>query len=139
SVPQKLDRLLDVIAKKTKSAGQFVTVDHLIDGPIIGTRDDKEFHFLCYSLVQIGDLERAPVGNDVRISIQGWRKLQPFGINGMPGLGFIAMSFDPSLNHIYETMKAAVLECNLPEPIRVDRIHHNEKICDRILSEIARC
>src|SRR5262249_50527133 len=68
---------------------------------------------------------------------KGWERLEPpTGGGGIPGRCFIAMSFDPSLNDAYELgICRAVIDCGAT-PIRLDRVHHNEKICDKILAEI---
>ena len=48
------------------------------------------------------------------------------------------MSFDPALNSAFsEAIEPAIREAGY-EPLRVDRVHHNEKICDRIVAEIRR-
>jgi nucleoside 2-deoxyribosyltransferase len=139
-IQQKLDRLLRLVAHRTEAAGHFVTLNNLNDGPAIGAIDGDEFIFLLNALIQAQELEMQS-GLRVRVMVNGWLKLQPLvGVQGTPGLGFVAMSFHPELNDAYEFgIKAAVIEAGLPEPIRVDRVHHNEKICDRILAEIGRC
>jgi nucleoside 2-deoxyribosyltransferase len=46
------------------------------------------------------------------------------------------MSFDPTLDTAYtEGIQPAVSDCGFA-PVRIDRVHHNEKICDRILAEL---
>ena len=46
------------------------------------------------------------------------------------------MSFDPSLTDAYQLgIEPAVMDCKF-DPIRIDLIHHNEKICDKIMAEI---
>ena len=67
----------------------------------------------------------------------GWARVDP-PTSGTPGHCFIAMSFDPTLNDAYELgIRQALMDCKLV-PVRVDRVHHNEKICDKILAEIRR-
>ncbi len=49
----------------------------------------------------------------------------------------MAMSFDPALTDAYERgIKPAIKDDCGFDSIRLDREHHNEKICDRILAEI---
>ena len=51
---------------------------------------------------------------------------------------FVAMWFDPSTEDAWEHgFKTALTETGY-DPVRVDLIHHNQKICDRIISEIRR-
>ena len=52
---------------------------------------------------------------------------------------FVAMWFVESLNQAWEEgIKPGVEDAGC-EPIRIDRIPHNDKICDRIVEEIHRC
>src|SRR5262245_45710957 len=48
------------------------------------------------------------------------------------------MSFDDSLNDAYDLgIRPAIVEdCNLPEPVWIDRQPHNDNISNRILAEI---
>lgn len=51
---------------------------------------------------------------------------------------FIAMSFDPSLNTLYDSaIKPAIEACGY-DSFRIDRTEHNEKICDKIEAAIRR-
>ena len=54
-----------------------------------------------------------------------------------PGRCFVAMSFDRSLDEAYEKGIRVALkdDCNL-DPIRIDKVHHNEKICEKLIAEI---
>jgi nucleoside 2-deoxyribosyltransferase len=67
----------------------------------------------------------------------GWLKLEPIGGAGVPGTGFVAMSFDPTLLPIYdEGIRPAIEDdCGL-KALRVDREEHNDDITDRILAGI---
>ena len=49
---------------------------------------------------------------------------------------FVAMSFDPSLTKAYEAGLRLGIKDAGADPIRVDEIAHNGKICDRIVVEI---
>ena len=50
------------------------------------------------------------------------------------------MSFNEALDSAYELgIKPAIeADCHMTA-IRIDKVHHNEKICDKILAEIRRC
>ena len=57
----------------------------------------------------------------------------------MAGWCFVAMSFDVSLAEAYTLgIQRAIQECHCV-PIRLDKVEHNDKICDRIIAEIRRC
>jgi nucleoside 2-deoxyribosyltransferase len=74
------------------------------------------------------------------VTVKGWEKYRaPMG--GEPGLCALAMSFHESLDEVYDLgIKVAIMaDCQLPEPLRVDKEQHNDKICERILANIRRC
>ena len=50
------------------------------------------------------------------------------------------MSFDPSLESAYDDgiYPAIKIDCDM-DPIRIDYVDHNEKICDKIIAEIRTC
>jgi hypothetical protein len=49
---------------------------------------------------------------------------------------FVAMWFNESVNAAYSNgIAQAVIRCGL-EPVRIDRVEHSDKICDRIVAEI---
>ena len=45
------------------------------------------------------------------------------------------MSFASELDAAHAAIARAIRECSLV-PVRVDLVHHNEKICDRVVAEI---
>ena len=55
----------------------------------------------------------------------------------IPGRCFVAMSIHPSLDDAYQNgiWLAVKDDCDM-DPIRIDLLHHNEKICDKIIAEI---
>jgi nucleoside 2-deoxyribosyltransferase len=59
---------------------------------------------------------------------------------GKRDLVFVAMAFDSALDAAYEFgIKLAIeQDCGL-QSVRIDKVHHNEKICDRMLAEIRKC
>ncbi len=144
-VPQKLTMLLELVANRSSRPGDEIPIDCDLDYPLLDAGSAEEVLFLLQSLERRGDLSTLQweqVGDDVgssrcSMSASGWQRLEPpAGSGGIPGRCFIAMSFDPSLNDAYELgIQLAVKACGF-DPIRIDRVHHNEKICDKILAEI---
>jgi len=70
--------------------------------------------------------------------VKGWEQLQPTA--GISGGCFVATSFHDDLKEawgrgIYLAVKE---ECKM-EPVRVDFVEHNKKICDKIVAEICTC
>jgi len=81
-------------------------------------------------------LTESPPAGCYRLSVDGWDylKLSPGGI---PGRCFVAMSFDETLDDAYKHgIRPAIKEDCGFDPIRVDFVQHNGKICDKILAEI---
>lgn len=74
--------------------------------------------------------------NAFRLTVEGWRTVSPLVGEGRSGLVFIAMSFDESMRATYNAIKASVeTDCGLVA-YRVDDIHHNDQITDRIITGI---
>lgn len=80
-------------------------------------------------------------GGKYYITGKGWEHLESGMVGrGIPGKCFVAMSFDPTLNEAYEQgIYLAVKEGCKMDPVRIDLLQHNEKICDKILAEIRSC
>jgi len=74
------------------------------------------------------------------VSVKGWSKIEGAGLSGTPGKCFVAMSFENSLKEAYDNgiLLAVKSDCKM-EPIRMDLVEHNDKICDRILADIRAC
>lgn len=135
---QKTAKLLDLIASRSRFPGEPVPIGPETDCALIDTGSPEEFSFFLEHLVSRGFLEKH--GNGYRVTVAGWQRVETAGAasSGQPGRCFVAMAFDPALNDVYELgIQLAIKDCGF-EPIRVDKVEHNEKICDRILAEIRR-
>jgi len=92
-------------------------------------------------LVTLGCVRRLPKdaapGIRCCLEVKGLERLQVHYLAGTPGKCFVAMSFDDSLNVVWEEgiYPALKIDCKL-DPVRIDKEQHNEKICDKILAEI---
>jgi len=142
-VSQKVIKLLKMLADRTPFPGAPVPVNDW-DYPLIDAASNKELEFFLGHLEELkyircyrGDRDKI---ENVRMMVDGWRVLEPGAGAGIPGRCFVAMSFDPSLDEAYDHgIRPSVKDdcgCN---PIRIDKEHHNEKICDRIIAEIQQC
>jgi hypothetical protein len=139
SVPRKATKLLELIAARSKP-GSPVRFDAKTDPPLVGATSSNELEFLLEHLKETGCLRR-----DERwvytLKAKGWERLDSATAgSGIPGKCFVAMSFDASLKEAYDKgIHLAVKEDCKMDPVRIDHVHHNEKICDRILEEIRTC
>jgi nucleoside 2-deoxyribosyltransferase len=99
--------------------------------------DPAEFAYYKRALSEQGLIETSD--NDLQQAIitpSGWTKLGSSGTNSR--IAFVAMSFAPSLEVAFTNgIEKAIGDAGY-EPLRVDKVHHNEKICDRIVVEIRR-
>ena len=107
------------------------------DFPLIFAEDNQEFSFYLKKGIDIGLLENA--GTGYRLTLEGWKRLRElYKPSSQSEQAFVAMWFDKSLDKAWENgLKPALITCNL-KPLRIDLEEHNEKICDRIISEIRR-
>jgi hypothetical protein len=162
-VSQKLTKLLELMASRSPYPGAKGAITD-IDYPLVDASSFSEVVYLLKHLTsldcaKIDSLsgaystrreehivqadEKGP-GFDYEdgyytysLTVKGWERLEPLpGGNGIPGRCFVAMSFDPSLYDAYELgIRLAIIDCGF-QPVRIDQVHHNEKICDKILAEI---
>jgi hypothetical protein len=146
-VPRKLMLLLELIAGRSSYPGHGVLINLDVDYPLFDAVSGDEARYLVSALMKRGDLivegmddaNSLPYGTAIGciVTPTGWERFEPpAGAGGIPGRCFIAMAFDSFLNDAYERgIRPAILDCGA-EPIRLDRVHYNEKICDKILAEI---
>lgn len=145
-VSRKVNKLLELIAERSSHPGDIVEIVAELDYPLVDARSAEEVNYLLDHLKGLDYLDGFtrmldPAGRGFitksHLTVKGWEHLEPpVGGGGIPGRCFIAMSFDPSLNDAYEFgIRPALRDCGF-DPIRIDRVHHNEKICDKILAEI---
>jgi nucleoside 2-deoxyribosyltransferase len=143
-VAAKTEKLLRLLEKRTIFPGQHVRLDPELDYPAVHAIGVEEFGFYLQALQKEGSLEYGTTSVPgetkavllITITLQGWQRLAATGVNSRTG--FIAMSFGASMDSAFsEAIEPAIREAGY-EPLRVDRVHHNQKICDRIVVEIRR-
>ena len=138
AVQSQRRRILEAVARGVQHRpGRSCRLDGSTDYPLFDCLDEAEFAWLQSTLTADGLLSRS--GDAFQLTMKGWEAVSPLSRGGIPGVGFVAMSFDPSLDAAYDNgIRAAIKDdCGL-EPYRVDRTHHNEKIDDHILASIRR-
>jgi hypothetical protein len=131
--------LLELIAARS-SYGVRTELSPVNNAPLADVKDPREFKFLVDHLAELGYLTPDPTDKPFNYSlkVKGWEALQPTA--SIPGRCFVAMSFHDDLKEawekgIYLTVKD---ECKM-DPVRVDFVEHNEKICGKIVAEIRTC
>jgi len=132
-VNQKLDYLLRLLANRTDFPGAPFRLDAGFDYPAVGAIKQEECQYLFSALADLGYIDAAP---SYRITVKGWEHLG-VASGASSGRCFVAMAFDSSLDEAYDYgILPAVSADSRYQAIRMDRVPHNEKICDKILAEI---
>src|SRR5215813_10287925 len=135
---RKVTKVLELIALRS-TPGQPVVIHPAADAPLVDAESSEEMGYLLSHLVKMGYLRDCGSRNYL-MEVQGWEQMETGNTAGFPGKCFIAMSFDVSLQSAYdEGIALAVKEDCKMEPIRMDRVEHNEKICDKIIVDIRAC
>ncbi|MDA1191082.1 MAG: hypothetical protein O3A46_05280 [Candidatus Poribacteria bacterium] len=148
NVPDKMDHLLCMI-----SALMDLTVrDHLkydedFDYPLAYAANQGEFVRIHQLLQQRNLLEVITVGSTVafKLTADGWERAEQLKlVSQVPDQCFVAMSFDPSMRHVYDdAIQRAIKSIDLDasgsrklRPFRIDDVEHNQNIPTFMLDEI---
>lgn len=135
-----LDNLMLYCSKKTGRFNVGITIPK-IDIPLLYVHDDNEMQailVMAQELEFIGSYQSDREIYVLSLQVQGWKRIiQLRKLRSESKQVFIAMKFgDPKLDQVYqEAMLTAVEKCGY-HPFRIDKEHHNDKICDRIIAEI---
>jgi hypothetical protein len=136
-VARKIAMLLEVIHKRTVHPGTNVDFSVEDDYPLLSAAAPAEaLYYLRYLS------ERNLIDGDVRgkrftITVDGWDRLLPIAPGGIPGTCFVAMSFDPVLDPIFdEGLRPAIEDDCGFKVLRVDRVEHNDNINDKIIADL---
>jgi predicted heme/steroid binding protein len=108
------------------------------DFSLLYCEDQQEFFFYIKRARELGLLE-STTSTGLRLTYSGWNRLKELSKTSIKSKqAFVAMWFDASLDSAWnDGFKPALKSCGF-DPMRVDLEEHNEKICDRIISEIRR-
>jgi nucleoside 2-deoxyribosyltransferase len=132
----QIDLILEYIYSKTMRIGRDYAFKNE-DFPIAFCENRDEFWYLISSCEELKYLEK--VGGPVkkhRLTLEGWKKVIEQNSIEKGSKAFVAMWFDKELNSIWHDGIKQALEATGYDPIRIDNVEHNEKICDRIIAEI---
>ncbi len=131
-----IDLLLIYIAKKSGKIQNPILFNIDYDFSLLYLEKSGEFKFYVDKAKELGYLE-FDSNSYVRLTLNGWKRLSEIKkLSKKSNHAFVAMWFDPGMNDIWENgFKAGLIEVGF-KPERIDLQEHNEKICDRIISEI---
>jgi hypothetical protein len=140
SVSERMERGLISLVKVSQTPGATVPHDFKLQRLLFS----ENVAAMNWLLDQYGldGLVARPGGRDVQVSAKGWSKvaeLERERGRKSGRRGFIAMTFSPA--DVRDVLRPALVRGVSDagyEPIVVDALEHNEKICDRIVAEIRR-
>jgi nucleoside 2-deoxyribosyltransferase len=134
-------KLLELlVARSNSEPGKRIQVEFDKDWPLVDAGSDNQLAYLVKHLEETGYLVFHG-GPFYTLTPTAWERLEAAGIGqGIPGKCFVAMSFHESLKQAYEVgIYLAVKDDCKMNPVRIDLVEHNEKICDKIVAEIRTC
>lgn len=137
NVTEKLDHILLYLEKKSNFAGQAVPLDIETAYPIAYAKNSKEFRFLVDQLIAQKLIEMYSDRKSFALTMDGWIRVDQLH-RTLPttNQAFVAMWFTSETESAYKDgIHRAIVDCNF-SPVRVDLIHYNDKIDDRIVAEI---
>ena len=139
---EKMNSILTYIAEKSSYPGQMIQINRYLDYPLFYCKGMEELEFYFGHLEFMGLVGRDPnISGPMRLMLsgEGWKVVEE---QTKPNIEskqtFVAMWFDDELKSAYSDGIAKLEEDIGFSMLRVDMKQFNEKICDRILSEIRR-
>ena len=133
----KQEILLTNISRRTVYPGSKVELSLRLDYPLAYARNESELDFYLRVLKERRYIDYVVGNTHVQITGAGWEYLNELNTNKRAlRQGFVAMSFNNDLNDLWKKAIRPAIKVAGYEPVRIDNEEYNEKICDRIISEI---
>lgn len=140
TVPEKLNRLLLALERKTKYGGDEINLHYNRDYPIGFAKNQREIRYLVGELNQMG-LINATIDSGkesiATILTDGWRRIEQLKAQRREtNQCFVAMPFREDMDDIFEKgIQPAIRDAGY-EPYRIDRQEHNDLIPFKMLADI---
>lgn len=138
SLQEKINKLMHWIEKQTNYPGDFISIStddttgNLELVANIYAKNIKEIHYFLDYLIKKNFIERHHSNYLYKITVDGFNYLESEQKNINSDLCFVAMSFSPEHNYIYDQfIQPAVKEAGY-KSIRVDEDPHNDGVVDKI-------
>jgi hypothetical protein len=137
TIRHRLEKVFNYVADRSTSLGASVAIKYAMDWPLFDCHTPDECLRMIRHHRKTGDFE----GDHDQLcilSVRGWERFQGSPrMQAEKGRVFVAMWFDPSMVDAYESgMRMAIEEDCKMRAVRVDKVEHNDKICDRLMAEI---
>jgi nucleoside 2-deoxyribosyltransferase len=140
---ENLNRALLLIKQRQIRADEYVVFNLNTDYPLFFARDRNEVDYFLNVLAKQGLIEPPFTTliseGGARLTPMGWqRAIELQKTMRESDQAFVAMSFTPEMTDAWQNGFKPALESAGFHPYRVDQEEHNEKIDDRIITEIRR-
>lgn len=142
-VTDRIDRSLCNLANISTYHGAILTIQES-DTSLFFTRGEKPLHEMFFlisqleseGLLKIYSGEHFP--KKVSLTVAGWNRVAEFErVNeDASNQAFVAMWFDTEVTDAYDKAISIAISKAGYDPVRIDRLNHNNKICDEIIVEI---
>lgn len=133
---EMMSRFLLSLRNQSTRADQHVVLTEN-DYALAYCHDDNEWTWICRQMAEMGLIEPWGGNYHFRIRPDGWQRLIELSKEAPNAdQAFVAMSFDSSLEGVYNDGIESALTGTGYVPFRVDRNEHNGKIDDLIIAEI---
>ena len=133
----KVNKVVCYIAESSPSIGGQISFDLEKDYTRFYCKNFKELRHILDYLLEERIIKKQEKYTGIVLTIEGWKKYERLkDVNLNSKKVFVAMSFRDNLKDLFEkAIEPACTECKL-NAIKIDLVEHNEKICDKIVSEI---
>jgi hypothetical protein len=138
-ISERLDRMLENLGARTGEPGERCSVDKY-DVYFCYALSSQQMDFQLHALCDEGWVRSSADGRStIKLTFEGWKRVGELQSTGARSdQAFVAMWFSDELLPAWDEGLYAGIKAAGYLPIRVDKEEHNEKICDRIISEIRR-
>ena len=136
-----LDRSLLNIAAQIEHPAEQVFVEEE-EKELFFSSDINQLMYVTDQLFKLGYITEMNSTNEwINIETKGWEKIEELKRKPAGNIKqvFVAMWFDNSTKDFYDNgIEKTIEEDNQFKALRVDKLEHNNKICDQIIAEIKR-
>lgn len=139
NISERLERILENLAALTKAPGELTGLnDYGIYACFASSV--RQMHFFLSAIEDQGWLRGiADDWSAMEITPSGWMKIDELrSVGSRSDQAFVAMWFADELDLVWDQGLYAGIQAMGYRPLRMKELEHNEKICDRLLTEIAR-
>lgn len=142
-VSDRIDQSLVNLAKLSEYPGHEIYIG-ISDSTLFFVQSENlgEMEFLMQQLKDDGYITGSVAGlpTSLKLTVKGWNRVAELERNTIKNNedAFVAMWFDTEVENAYEEAIVVAIKEAGYNPIRIDKVDHNNKICDEIIAKIQR-